>query len=139
MIQIYPMQAADCDEVIALWKSIEGISIDSSDSPEAIQAYLSRNPGLSFIARDNNELVGAVLGGHDGRRGFLHHLAVAPEFRRIGTGLRLSESVLTALRQLGILKCHLFVRADNRDALAFWKTVGWSKRDDVEMFTKTTG
>ncbi len=139
MIHYTKMQATDYDEVVTLWKSCDGVTIDSSDSREAIEEYLLRNPGLSFVARDESTLVGAVLGGHDGRRGFLHHLAVAPEFRGRGTGRHLAERVLAALKQLGILKCHLFVHADNQAALAFWKTVGWTRRDDIEMFSKPTG
>ena len=139
MVQIAPMQANDYDEVLALWKSSEGITIDVSDSRQAIQAYLSRNPGLSFIARDKGILVGAVLGGHDGRRGFLHHLAVAPAYRRKGTGRSLSERVLASLEKLGLLKCHLFVHAGNRNALAFWESAGWSRRSDIVTFSKATG
>ena len=139
MIQYAPMQPSDYDEVVALWKKSDGITLDSSDSREPIETYLLRNPGLSFVAREGNVLAGAVLGGHDGRRGFLHHLAVAPEFRGRGTGRHLAELVVTALQHLGILKCHLFVHANNHRALSFWKRVGWTRRDDIEMFSKTTG
>jgi ribosomal protein S18 acetylase RimI-like enzyme len=139
MINIAPMQLADYDEAIALWKATEGITIDASDSREEIEEYLLRNPGLSFVARHNGTLVGAVLGGHDGRRGYLHHLAVAPPYRGKGTGRRLAENVLAGLKQIGILKCHLFVHADNFKAIKFWKYVGWSRRDDIVMFTKSTG
>ena len=139
MIHIEPMRLDDYDEVMNLWRSTKGITTDASDSRQAIREYLVRNPGLSFVARENKRIVGAVLGGHDGRRGLLNHLAVAPEFRAKGTGRRLAESVLAALRQIGIPKCHLFVHADNVDALAFWNSVGWSKRHDLEMFSKATG
>ena len=138
MIQYAPMRPDDYDEVFSLWNSSNGITTDSSDSREAIQDYLLRNPGLSFVAKEGEKLVGAVLGGHDGRRGFLHHLAVAPEFRGMGTGRRLAECVLNGLKRLGIVKCHLFVHANNRDALAFWKSVGWTRRDDIELFSKAT-
>jgi len=130
------MQASDYDEVMALWKSTEGITTDLSDSRSAIEAYLARNPGMSFVARSEGSIVAAVLGGHDGRRGFLHHLAVAPAYRGQGTGRLLSEHVLSALKRLGILKCHLFVHAANRPGVTFWSNRGWTRRKDLELFTK---
>jgi hypothetical protein len=73
---------ADYDTVLALWRSCEGIGLSDSDTREAIATYLARNPGLSLVATDaDGVIVGAVLGGHDGRRGYLHHLAVAPAHR----------------------------------------------------------
>ena len=72
------------EKVLDLWKQCEGIGLSDSDSKENIQLYLDRNPGMSFIAELNNQLVGAVLSGHDGRRGYIHHLAVSPNYRRQG-------------------------------------------------------
>lgn len=135
MAHIEQMFPSDYDEVIALWKTSPGIGIDESDSPDGIQSFLDRNPAMSFVARDGGILVGAVLGGHDGRRGYLHHLAVAPSHRGRGIGRLLAECVLTALAEKGIIKCHLFVRTDNTEARRFWSHTGWRQRDDIVIMT----
>jgi len=124
-------------QVHALWEATEGVGLhDDCDSPEGIQAYLGRNPGMSFVALDGEAVVGAVLCGHDGRRGYLHHLAVAPSHRRRRIGRELTDACLAALRSLGIRKCHLFIFSDNSDGLAFWRAVGWSQRSDVSIVSK---
>ncbi len=126
---------ADYDAVHALWQSSEGVGLSDADSREAIGRYLARNPGLSFTAWDGNELVGAVLCGHDGRRGYVHHLAVKPSQRRQGLGKALAARCLAALAAEGIDKCHLFVFANNADAIAFWRSVGWSQRVDLNVMS----
>lgn len=117
--------------VIALWKESEGVGLSDSDSPECIRLYLDRNPGFSFAVMAEGEIIGAILGGHDGRRGFLYHLAVRADFRRRGLGRRLVEACLGALAESGIRKCHVFVYSDNRDGMAFWKSLGWNSRKDI--------
>src|SRR5215471_3680247 len=102
------MSLDDYDEVIALWQSAEGVGLGESDTRDAIAAYLKRNPGMSFVARHEGELAGAVLCGHDGRRGYLHHLAVAPPHRRNGLGRKLVAKCLAELKRRGILKCNIF-------------------------------
>jgi N-acetylglutamate synthase len=89
---IVPMTIADYDEVIKLWQNVEGVGLhDYEDSREGISFYLDRNPGLSFVARQAGLLVGAVLCGHDGRRGSINHLAVALEFRMHSIGKMLVD------------------------------------------------
>jgi len=136
MAQIEQMFPSDYDEVIALWKNSKGISVDESDSRDGIRSFLSRNPSMSCVAREGGILVGAVLGGHDGRRGYLHHLAVAQSHRGRGIGRLLAENVLAALAVKGIIKCHLFVRTDNAEARRFWSHAGWRQRDDIVMMTQ---
>ena len=97
------MTPADYDAVIALWRGCEGIGLTESDTRPAIAAYLARNPDMSFVAEAGGRLVGAVLGGHDGRRGYLHHLAVDPAWRRRGLGRELTDAVLARLRAEGML------------------------------------
>lgn len=126
---------ADYDAVLTLWQSTEGVGLSDADSREAIGRYLARNPGLSFTAWDGDELVGAVLCGHDGRRGYVHHLAVKPSQRRQGLGKALAARCLDALAAEGIDKCHLFVFANNADAIAFWKSVGWSLRVELVVMS----
>lgn len=136
-ITIAPLTMEMYPQVHALWEATEGVGLhDECDSPEGVQAYLERNPGMSFVALDGEDLVGAVLCGHDGRRGYLHHLAVAPSHRRRGIGRDLTDACLAALRSLGIRKCHLFIFSDNPDGLAFWRAVGWTQRSDVSIVSK---
>ena len=106
------------------------------DSEYGIGLYLARNPGLSFVAIDSGKIVGAVLCGHDGRRGYINHLAVAEKYRRCGIGKNLVENVLGRLRQKGISKYNGFVFKDNLEALEFWQSIGWAQRDDLKVVSK---
>ena len=85
---IRPMVMTDYEAVRPLWESCEGIGLNDADRPGALRRYLARNPGMSFVARDGDSVVGAVLCGHDGRRGYLNHLAVPPAYRRQGIARR---------------------------------------------------
>ncbi|ELX4171533.1 GNAT family N-acetyltransferase, partial [Vibrio vulnificus] len=102
MVKIREMEIADYDEVIALWVQTEGMSIRDADSKETIAIYLKRNPELSFVAEINNEIVGAVLVGTDGRRGYLQHLAVSPNFRGRKLGRELVDRAISSLAKIGI-------------------------------------
>src|SRR4051812_18186156 len=113
MIDIREFVAADYDAVCALWRASPGVVLRDADAREPLIAYIARNPGLSFVAVDDAYLVGAVLCGTDGRRGYLQHLAVAPTHQRRGVGRRLAERSVAALAARGIDKCHLMVLADN--------------------------
>lgn len=137
-VAIREMTIADYDSMFALWQILEGIGLSDADSRDHIAAYLQRNPGLSFVACDGDQLVGTVLGGHDGRRGYLHHLAVSTSHRHQGIGRKLAEHALVALRQHGIDKCHIFVIKNNYEALAFWKQIGWQERIDLILMSKMT-
>lgn len=125
----------DINAAIGLWKSSEGIGLSSADEPARITAYLERNPGTSFTAWVGGELVGAILCGHDGRRGFLHHLAVHDHYRRQGIGRALVEHCHNALRELGIEKVHIFVYHDNQTALEFWKGEHYIPRDELVLLS----
>jgi ribosomal protein S18 acetylase RimI-like enzyme len=125
---------ADYDEAIALWRSCEGIGLNDSDALDAIGGFLSRNPGLIFVvehASPRRTIVGTLLCGHDGRRGSLYHLAVAAAHRRRGLGRALVETSLARLRLLGIVKCNLFLFANNTAGRAFWVGQGWAAREDL--------
>lgn len=135
------MLASDYDAVIALWQSLEGIGLSKADSREAITLYLERNPGLSLVVEvseadgDAPALAGAVLCGHDGRRGFVHHLAVGEEYRRMGVGRMLAEGCKQGLRAAGIDKCHLFVFSTNTQGRAFWRECGWHERPELTLMS----
>ncbi len=124
------------DVVLALWPQCDGIGLIQADSRESIQRYLERNPGMSFVATSGEAVVGAVLGGNDGRRGYIHHLAVHPNPRRRALGRRLVERCLAALAREGIRKCHLFIMNHNQAGIAFWKSVGWTPRHDIGVMSK---
>ena len=122
------MTPADFDPVSQLWQTTEGIGLNESDSRENLVRFLQRNPGLSRVARD-----GAVLCGHDGRRGYLHHLAVAQSHRKLGLGKKLVAECLADLARLEIPKCNIFLFADNVTGGAFWQHNGWAKRADLQV------
>ncbi len=130
------MAIGDFEEVYALWKRTEGVGLNESDSPANIAAYLARNPNMSFVAHQRGQLVGAVLCGHDGRRGYLHHLAVAQRHRGRGIGGALVEACLASLKAAGILKCNIFLYADNHNGEQFWKHSGWLDRADLRVLQK---
>jgi putative acetyltransferase len=124
------------DQVLALWRQCEGVGLSRADSREAILAYLDRNPGMSLIACEGDTVVGAILCGHDGRRGYIHHLAVHPGHRRRGIGRAIAERCLDDLKRQGIDKCHIFIFNTNQTAIAFWRAMGWSSRRDIGIFSK---
>ncbi len=132
-ITIREMILADYKAIYALWLMSDGVSLGASDSQEQIAQFLTRNPNSSFVAEVNGSLVGTILSGHDGRRGYIHHTAVHPQFRRLGIGQQLVKCALTALQNANILKCHLFVHQTNEVAKAFWQSVGWHLRDDLQL------
>jgi ribosomal protein S18 acetylase RimI-like enzyme len=134
--EIRGMAPADYDRVFALWKRTEGMGLSQADSRENIERFLLRNPGLSFVAHLNGTIVGAVMSGHDGRRGFLYHLAVAPEHRLKGTGRLLVEACLKELAAQGMHKCHLFVYANNESGKKFWRRTGWTERTDITAMSR---
>ncbi|MCE9565918.1 MAG: GNAT family N-acetyltransferase [Planctomycetes bacterium] len=126
------MVEADIPAALALWQGLPGIGLRDADSPEAIARYLDRNPCCSFVAtNDADELVGVSLAGHDGRRGYLHHVAVVPALQKRGLGRKLVEHCLTALKCEGIDKVNFWVKADNAAGLAFWNRVGGRERTDL--------
>ena len=134
--QIREMAIKDYEEVYALWKITEGIGLSDADSKEGIKRFLERNPGLSYVAVDGKEIVGAALCGHDGRRGYIHHLAVATSHRKQGIGKSLVGRCMFALMQIGIAKCHLFVFGGNQEAIEFWNKVGWTERVELMMMSQ---
>ena len=126
------MRAEDFPRMAALWKKSAGVRESLGDTPEGIAVYLARNPGMSLVAEVGGDIVATVLCGHDGRRGFIHHMAVAATHRRYGIGRAMVDRCLKALAEAGIPKCHLFVAVDNHTGKSFWKSLGWDLRSDLE-------
>ncbi len=134
-VEIREMTIADYEPVYALWKESEGIGLSDADSKEGIKRFMARNPGFSFVAVDEGKIVGAALCGHDGRRGYIHHLATAKSHRHQGIGRSLVGRCMYALMRVGIGKCHLFVFGDNQEAINFWEKVGYDKRVELVMMS----
>jgi len=130
---------SDYDAVLALWQGTKGVGLNESDTRPAIMAYLQRNPRLSLVAEADGQIVGAILCGHDGRRGYLHHLAVSKPHRRCGLGRRLVETCLANLRQAGIPKCNIFIFADNAEGMKFWARTGWRLRKELRLMQVQLG
>jgi ribosomal protein S18 acetylase RimI-like enzyme len=133
---IREMADGDYDAVHALWKTTPGIGLSEADERQNIASFLVHNRGLSFVAEAGGKIAGAVLGSFDGRRGYLHHLAVTPNFRRSGIGRTLVAHSLEALRRRGVRRCHIFVMAANEEGRRFWERVGWFRRDDLIVMSK---
>jgi ribosomal protein S18 acetylase RimI-like enzyme len=132
-VHIEEMTLDDYDQVAALWRASASIELSDTDSREGVARFLGRNPGLSLVARVDGRVVGAVLCGHDGRRGYIDQLVVAQDCRRQGIGRSMVARCLYNLMRQGIRRLYLFVFDDNDDAVAFWRQLGWSPR--VEMVT----
>ena len=135
MINYRVMEIQDYEDVIALWRATEHMSLRDADSRANISAYLERNPGLSFVALFNEQVVGALLVGTDGRRGYIQHLAVSADLRGKGIGKRLVGMCVDALAEIGIMKTHLFVLNDNHAAQNFYAKLDWYPRNEVTMMT----
>lgn len=124
-IQTREFRIEDYDAAIELWNRIEGLDIAEGDDRETIRRFLQRNPGLSRIATDSAVIIGAVLCGHDGRRGYVYHLAVDPTYRERGIGRRLMSECLAGLKEAGLERANILVANDNPRGLEFWDSCGW--------------
>lgn len=131
-MQIIPMTIEDYDAVYDLWLHTPGMGLNTADdSREGIAAYLRRNPTTCFTAKEGDRFLGAILAGHDGRRGYISHTAVREDAQRQGVGTALVEAVLEALQVEGIRKVALVVFARNEKGNAFWEKLGFTGRDDL--------
>ncbi|MBQ7848878.1 MAG: GNAT family N-acetyltransferase [Clostridia bacterium] len=126
------MTIEDYDAVYDLWLHTPGMGLNTADdSREGIARYLRRNPQTCFVAEEDGRIAGVILSGHDGRRGFIHHTAVHPDFRRQGVARRLVDCALAALEAEGIHKAALVAFRRNEGGNAFWERVGFTVRDDL--------
>jgi N-acetylglutamate synthase len=127
---------ADYDRAVALWAKIDGVEICEGDSREEVSDYLKRNPGLSRVAEVDGVMVGAALCGHDGRRGWIYHLAVAQDQRGRGVGKLLVEDCLDGLRKAGLPRAIILVAGDNPAGHQFWLRNGWEDIDSAIAMTR---
>lgn len=129
---IRKMVIEDYEEVYSLWKKIQGFGIRSiDDSKEGVGKFLKRNPKTSVVAVENSKIVGAILCGHDGRRGCLYHVCVEEKYRRQGIGKAMVVAVMNALQEEGINHVSLIAFAQNDIGNTFWNTIGWQKRQRI--------
>jgi ribosomal protein S18 acetylase RimI-like enzyme len=119
----------DYDAAVELWNRVEGLDVAEGDDRETIRRFLGRNPGLSRIATAGTTIIGAVLCGHDGRRGYIYHLAVDPKYHGQGVGRQLIDECLAGLKQAGIERANILVANDNPRGREFWRRCGWEELD----------
>lgn len=120
----------------ALWERTPGIQLRRDDDYEPFVLYLRRNPSLSLVLEEGGQVIGSLLAGHDGRRGYLQHLVVDEAFRGRGLARALLDEALARLAREGIGKSHVFVLRDAPQALAFWEAqAGWGRREDLQVFS----
>lgn len=129
----------DYDGVLRLWQVCEGLSIRDADSRAGVERYLARNPGLSHVAERGARIVGSIMAGHDGKRGYIQHLAVAETARKQGVASRLVALCVDALKGEGIEKSHVHVLRHNEDGRAYWSRLGWQQRSEVVMYSFING
>ena len=137
-IHVRAFTDSDYLQARALWESTPGVGLSNADAPQAITAFLARNPGTSFVAVEGDAVIGTILCGHDGRRGLIHHLVTATSHRCQGVGTSLLRSGLQALRLCGIDKCHLLVFRSNTTGLEFWHAVAAQERTELVLFSLPT-
>lgn len=131
------MQKSDYESVYSLWMKCKNMGFNNvDDSEKGISKYLERNSKTCFVCIRNEKVVGVILSGHDGRRGFIHHLAVDPDFRRQGIATELLSQAFNALKKEEISKVGLFVFAYNSDGNAFWEKHGFTLRTDINYRNK---
>lgn len=127
----------DFSRVQSLWASMEkGVRVGRSDTPEEILKKLAHDPDLFLVAEEDGRMIGTVIGGFDGRRGLLYHLAVSASFRGQGVGSRLMDEIESRLRAKGCLRCYMMVLADNEEAMRFYEKRGWGTMQNVLTYAK---
>src|SRR5689334_812924 len=128
-IQTRDFRIEDYGAAVELWNRVDGLDVAEGDDRETIERFLQRNPKLSRVAADGNKIIGAVLCGHDGRRGYIYHLAIDPSYEGRGLGRRLIGECLDGLKRAGLERANILVAKDNPRGLEFWRRCGW---EDLE-------
>lgn len=132
------MKIEDYEQVYQLWTGIKGFGIRTlDDSRDGVEKFLKRNPTTSVVAVDNEQIIGAILCGHDGRRGAFYHVCVAREYRQQGIGKQMAHLAMRELQKEGISKVSLIAFKSNEVGNKFWKKVGWTFREDLNYYDFT--
>ena len=122
------------DEVVGLWRKA-GIEIVSSDTIDEVTRVLNRNPDLFLIGRVQEKIIAVVMGTFDGRRGYVHHLAVDPDYQKMGFGKSIMEALIEQFRTKNIQKVHLFIEKTNKTVVEFYNNLGWDVREELIMMS----
>ncbi len=137
-MMIRVMTIEDYERVLSLWQHTEGMGLRSlDDSKEGIAHFLRRNPGTSFVAEDAGEIIGCILCGNDGRRGYIYHTVVKDSRRCEGIGGKLIDAAVAGLQAEGITRVCLNVMESNETGKAFWTKRGWEKKDFLGFYSKS--
>ncbi|KPU42396.1 acetyltransferase YpeA [Oxobacter pfennigii] len=132
------MTIDDYDKVFEMWTTTPGMGVRSmDDSREGINKFLLRNPSTNFVATVHEKIVGTIMCGHDGRRGYIYHTCVSDKHRKLKIGSSMVDAVLEALSKEGINKCALVVFSSNDTGNSFWQSLGWEKREDLNYYNKS--
>ena len=131
------MTIDDYEKIYELWMSCEGMGLNNlDDSKEGIEKFLNRNPDTCFVAEIEEVIVGVIIVGNDGRRGYIYHTAVNPQYRQQGIAQSLVETAMAALQRIGINKAALVVFDRNESGNDFWEKMGFTVRDDLRYRNK---
>jgi ribosomal protein S18 acetylase RimI-like enzyme len=136
LMQIRLIEISDYENLVTFWQTMPGMRLVDADSRPDIDRYLNRNPGMCFLAEDNGLIVGTVLAGHDGRRGYLFHFAVAESHRGRTLAKDLLEKAFAALKAEGISRCYGFILSGNERAHKLAELTGWEKVDDFDVYSQ---
>ena len=132
MMNIRVMTIEDYDAVYSLWLACKGMGLNNlDDTREGIGQFLQRNPETCFVAEEKGTTCGVIMAGNDGRRGYIYHTAVHPDFRCRGIGTALADNAMEALKNCGINKVALVVFEKNTDGNQFWEKLGFTTREDL--------
>ena len=132
ILNITKMTIDDYEDAFKLWSNTEGMGLRSlDDSRNGIESFLQRNPNTNFVCKDGNELIGVILSGHDGRRGYIYHAVVSPKYQNKGIGKMLVKEVIVSLDNEGIKKVALVVFSNNQKGNNFWESLGFINRKDL--------
>lgn len=130
-IYLHRLHADDHAKLVRLWHAAGSIEVRQTETIEVLERFLRRNPDSNFAAYAGTRLVGAVLAGHDGWRGYLYHMAVKPDYRERGIGTQLVNAAIGGLKREGVARIHCLVKRDNLIAQRFWKACGFVQRDEL--------
>jgi N-acetylglutamate synthase len=133
-MRLEKLSIKDYDRILEIWKKTE-LSVGSSDTKKQVKRMIERNPKLCFVGKVDNKIVGVVMGGFDGRRGYVHHLAIDPNYQNKGFGKLMMEKLMERFKKLKVHKVHLFVEKRNEKVINFYNNLGWNLRDDLIMMS----
>ncbi|HOB12534.1 MAG TPA: GNAT family N-acetyltransferase [Syntrophomonadaceae bacterium] len=134
-ITIELARQTDIPYMLELWQDTPGVGLGPGDDEISLTAFMQRNPTTCLVLKYQDSIIGTVLGGFDGRRGYIYHLVVHKDFRRQGYGKKLLQEAVKQLKALKADKIHLFVLKTNPEVEGFYEKQGWIKRKDIEIFS----